>query len=129
MPVEVEVLAYATLLAVAQLLLFAIPANLQLGSGYLAGPRDERRELAGLTARLQRAFLNHIENLVLFTAAVVVVVLGEASSETTETAAWVYLAARIVYPAVYATGVPYVRSAVWAIGFAATLTMLFEALR
>ncbi|MBX2856020.1 MAG: MAPEG family protein [Rhodobacteraceae bacterium] len=128
MPVEVEVLAYAVLLAVAQLFLFAIPANLTIGSRYLAGPRDGGVKLEGVPARLQRAFLNHIEGLVLFMAAVVVVTLGDASSNRTETAAWVYLTARIVYVPLYAAGTPYVRSLVWATGFIATLSMVVVAL-
>lgn len=128
MPVEVQVLAYAVLLAAVQLFLFAAPANRQLGSRYLAGPRDERRELEGVTARLQRAFQNHIENLVIFIAAVVVVVAGAASSSTTEAAAWTYLIARVLYVPAYATGAPYIRSLLWAIGFAATITMIVVAL-
>ena len=128
MPVEVQVLAYAVLLAVAQLFLFAIPANLTIGSRYLAGPRDQGVKLDGVPARLQRAFLNHIEGLVLFTAAVVVVTLGQASNNATETAAWAYLAARVVYVPLYATGTRYVRSAVWAIGFFATVSMIVTAL-
>ena len=127
MPVEVQVLAYAALLAVAQLLLFAIPANIELGLGYTAGPRDEPREPSQITGRLQRAFLNHVEWLVLFTIAVVVVTLGEASSQTTETAAWVYLAARVLYVPAYVSGVPFIRSAIWAVGFFATVAMLIIA--
>lgn len=128
MPVEVEVLAYSALLAVAQLFLFAIPANLALGVDYTAGPRDNRKELTGVPARLQRAFINHIEWLVLFTIAVVVVTLGNASTPFTETAAWVYLGARVVYVPAYVSGIPFVRSAVWAVGFAATLAMILAAI-
>lgn len=128
MAVELQVLGWATLLAVVQLFLYAVPANLTLGSGYLAGPRDERRELTGRAARLQRAFLNHVEGLALFTPAVAVVVLGGQSGGFTEGCALVYLAARVAYVPLYALGVAPWRSAVWGVGFFATVAMLIAAL-
>lgn len=121
---ELKVLGLAALLAVAQLLLYAVPANLQLSSRYLAGPRDEKRELKGIPARLQRAFLNHIEGLGLFTIAVVVVALRGASSPVTEGAAVIYLAARVAYIPAYGFGIRYVRSAIWGVGMVATVVML-----
>ena len=128
MAVELQVLGWAVLLAAVQLVLYAVPANLQLGPDYTAGPRDERRELTGVAGRLHRAFLNHVEGLVLFTGAVVVVVVGHASTPATEAGAATYLAARVLYVPAYAGGIPYLRSAIWAVGFGATLSMLVAAL-
>ncbi|MEM1345443.1 MAG: MAPEG family protein [Pseudomonadota bacterium] len=128
MVVELQVLGWAVLLAAAQLVSFAIPANLQLGADYTAGPRDEKRELSGIAARLQRAYLNHIEGLVLFGAAAVVVSYGYASTPQTEAAALTYLAARVAYVPAYVSGIPYLRSAIWAVGFGATLSMVVAAL-
>jgi len=126
--VELQVLGWAVLLAALQLVLYAVPANLQLGPDYTAGPRDAPRELTGLGGRLKRAFDNHIEGLVMFTGAVVVVVYGYASSPQTEAAAVTYLAARVVYVPAYVSGIPYLRSAIWAVGFGATLSMVATAL-
>lgn len=123
-PLEITVLALAGLLACAQLVLMAVPANLQLGSGYLAGPRDEPRTLQGVPARLQRAFHNMVEGLVLFAVAATAVTLSGASSGLTEGCAVAYLAARLAYVPLYAFGVPLWRSAVWAVGFFATVIML-----
>jgi uncharacterized MAPEG superfamily protein len=125
---ELTVLVLAALLAVVQLFLFAVPANLELGSTYLAGPRDEKRELGGRTARLQRAFNNHVEGLVLFTAAVVAVVLADKSFWLTQGAAAVYLAARIAYVPAYALGWNPGRSVIWGVGFFATLVLLIASL-
>jgi uncharacterized MAPEG superfamily protein len=122
--VEGWVLAWAGLLAAAQLVLMAVPANLQVGTRYLVSPRDEPRALSGVTARLERAFKNHVEGLVLFTVAVVVVTLAEASSPLTEGCAMAYLAARVVYVPLYAFGIPWLRSLAWAVGFLATVTLL-----
>jgi uncharacterized MAPEG superfamily protein len=125
---ELTVLALAALLAVVQLFLFAVPANLTIGSTYLAGPRDERRELKGRPARLQRAFNNHIEGLALFTAAAVVVSAGGQSTGFTAGCAWAYLGARVLYVPAYAFGWAPWRSAIWGVGFVATVLMLLAAL-
>ncbi|MEM6709684.1 MAG: MAPEG family protein [Pseudomonadota bacterium] len=121
-------LAYAGLLQVLQFFLMAVPVNVQLGPTYTAGPRDEARVPSGLPGRLMRAMDNHFEALIWFTLAVVVVTLGERSSPLTIGCAWTYLGARILYVPAYASGVPVLRSLIWAVGFGATVTMLVAAL-
>lgn len=121
------ILALAGLLAIVQLVHAAVLANLQIGTDYLAGPRDEKRELEGRPARWKRAFENHVEGLVIFAVAVLAVALTDSSSGLTRGAAVVYLLARIVYPPLYGYGVTPWRSAVWAVGFFATLVLLLAA--
>lgn len=127
---ELTVLALAGLLQPVQFVLFATPANIELTPAYTTSPRDTPppRPLSRLTGRMQRALNNHFEGLILFTVAVVVVVLGQQSSPITTTAAWTYLAARIVYIPAYAFGWTPWRSAIWAVGYFATITMLIAAL-
>ncbi len=128
MPVELKVLGYAALLQFVQFVLMAVPVNVQLGTDYTGGNRDEQKLPWGVAGRLKRALDNHFEGLILFTIAVIVVVLGDASSSVTETAAWVYLVARILYVPAYASGVFLIRSLIWTFGFVATLVMLVAAL-
>jgi len=127
---ELTALALAGLLQAVQFALFAVPANVELGTGYTSGPRDTPppRPLSPLTGRMQRALNNHFEGLILFTLAVVVVTLGNQSTEVTRYAAWTYLGARILYIPAYALGWRPWRSAIWAVGFFATLIMLIAAL-
>ena len=127
---ELTALTLAVLLQMLQFILFAVPANIELGLGYTSSPRDRppSRQMSTLTGRLQRAMDNHFEALILFTAAVLVVTLGNQSTPTTQYAAWTYLGARILYIPAYAMGLRPWRSAIWGIGFAATLTMLVAAL-
>ena len=127
---ELTALTLAALLQAVQFTLFAIPANLELTAKYTSSPRDlpPSRPLTKTTARLQRALNNHFESLILFTIAVLVVSLSNQSTATTQTAAYSYLAARVRYvPAYYFGWAPW-RSAIWAVGFFATLTMLVAAL-
>ena len=127
---ELTALALAGLVQAVQFALFAVPANVELGTGYTSGPRDTPppRPLSLLTGRMQRALNNHFEGLILFTLAVVVVTLGNQSTEVTRYAAWTYLGARILYIPAYALGWRPWRSAIWAVGFFATLIMLIAAL-
>jgi uncharacterized MAPEG superfamily protein len=127
---ELTALALAGLLQAVQFALFAIPANMQLGTGYTSSPRDRppSRQLSVVAGRLQRAMNNHFEGLILFTLAVVVVTLGNQSSTVTQYAAYIYLAARVLYVPAYAFGLRPWRSAIWAAGFFATITMIVAAL-
>jgi uncharacterized MAPEG superfamily protein len=126
---ELTALALAGLLQMLQFALFAVPANMELGVGYTSSPRDRppSRQLSTVTARLQRAMNNHFEGLILFTLAVVVVTLGNQSSPVTQYAAWTYLGARVLYIPAYALGWRPWRSAIWSVGFFATLTMIVAA--
>jgi uncharacterized MAPEG superfamily protein len=132
---ELTALTLAGLLQVVQYALMAVPANLELGPGKTLGPRDRARlgkpleeQVSVGTARLYRALDNHFEGLILFTLAVVVVILGEAQSALTAACGWVYLGARVAYvPAYYFGLVPW-RSLIWLVGFAATVVMLLAAL-
>ena len=127
---ELTALALAGLLQFVQYALFAIPANAELGTGYTSSPRDRppSRQMSVVTGRMQRAMNNHFEGLILFTLAVVVVTLGDQSTNVTQTAAWTYLAARVLYIPAYALGWRPWRSAIWGVGFFATLTMIIAAL-
>ncbi|MGB3279810.1 MAG: MAPEG family protein [Pseudorhodobacter sp.] len=127
---ELTALALAALLQATQFALFAIPANMELGTGYTSSARDRppSHDLSLRTGRLQRAMNNHFEGLILFTIAVVVVTLGNQSTGFTAACAWVYLTARILYVPAYAFGWHPWRSAIWALGFFATLAMIIAAL-
>ena len=127
---ELTALALAALLQAIQFALFAIPANMELGTGYTSSARDRApsRPISERTGRLQRALNNHFEGLILFTIAVVVVTLGQQSTGVTATCAWVYLAARVLYIPAYAYGWRPWRSAIWGVGFLATLAMIVAAL-
>ncbi|MCM2563455.1 MAPEG family protein [Lutimaribacter sp. EGI FJ00015] len=128
MTAELTALALAALLQAVQFILYSITAQRQVGSKYAASPRDEPRQLTGTAGRLQRALDNHFEGLILFTVAVVVVTLSDGSTAVTQMAAWVYLAARILYVPAYAFGWTPGRSLIWIVGFLATLVMLVVAL-
>ena len=126
MTAELTALTLCGLLQMVQFILFAVPANRDLGMGYTSSARDRppSRQMSVLTARLQRAMNNHFEGLILFTLAVVVVTLSGQSSAVTQTAAWLFLAARLLYVPAYAFGWQPWRSLIWMVGAVATLLLL-----
>lgn len=125
---ELIALTLAALLQGAQFVLYSLLAQKQVGSGYATSPRDTPRQLTGHAGRAQRALTNHFEGLVLFTIAVLVVTVGQQSTTVTQTAAWCYLGARVLYVPAYLYGLAPGRSVIWFAGFAATMTMLVAAL-
>ena len=127
---ELTALTLAALLQVVQYVLYAVPANLELGPGYTMSARDREpsKQMSDRTARLGRAMDNHFEGLILFTIACVVITLAGNSSWFTTACAFTYLGARILYIPAYALGLRPWRSYIWALGFLATLLMLLAAL-
>lgn len=132
---ELTILIYAALLQCIQFALMAVPANMELGTGKTASPRDLDRlgkpmiELLSVkTARLARAMSNHFEALILFGIAITVVSLSDQTNAITTACAWTYLGARILYiPAYYFGWTPW-RSIIWFVGFLSTLVILITAL-
>ncbi|WP_424933175.1 MAPEG family protein [Amaricoccus macauensis] len=127
---ELLVLGLAALLQAVQFAIYAVRANLELGTDKTLGPRDEdiSQGLSTRTARLKRAADNHLEALPLFTIAVVLVSFTEVGNGFTALCAWSYLVARILYVPAYALGLSPWRSVIWAVGFLATMLMILMAL-
>lgn len=121
---EIIVLGWSVVLLLVQIALQAATAA-DLGPQYLFSPRDEGRQTASLVSRrLKRALDNLLESYPAFIAlALALAVTGKAGG-IGATGAWLYLAARVVYVALYAMGVPVVRTFVWAASIVGLVLML-----
>ena len=130
MTAELTALALAGLLHVAQFAAASYMANVDLGPRYTTGPRDAppKRALRVATARMLRAYDNHVQMLGLFAAGVLVVSLGQQTSPVTAAAAWTYLAARALYIPAYAFGWQPWRSYIWLVALAACTALFLAAL-
>jgi uncharacterized MAPEG superfamily protein len=125
---ELTALTLAALLQCAQLALYSVVGNAQVGTKAAMSSRDRKIELTGTAGRVQRAMNNHFEGLILFGIACTVVTLSGQSTGFTATCAFAYLVARILYiPAYYFGWAPW-RSLIWFVGFAATTLILLAAL-
>ncbi len=127
---ELTVLTLATLWQMVVFVLYAVPANRDLGPDYTMSARDREpsRVMSRRTARLGRAYDNHVEWLLLFAIAVGVIQFSGQNTHITAVCAWVYLASRVAYVPAYALGCRPWRSVIWVAGFVATAVMLLAAL-
>ena len=125
---ELSLLALYGLLVALTVLLQTTGAMGQLGMGYLMSARDENRQAAGMTARLERALNNSVIAMTLFAPAILILAARDAFSDTTLMAAQLFLLARVIYLPAYALGIMGLRTLVWLVGFAATAILYFQAL-
>ncbi len=126
MSIETHMLAWAILLGIAQLLLAAAFVTAQRGLKWNAGARDAPLPPpAGVAGRLDRALRNFLETFPFFAAAVLAVgAMGKGSAHTA-LAAQLYFWARLAYVPLYAAGVPYLRSLVWAVSLWSILQLVW----
>jgi uncharacterized MAPEG superfamily protein len=109
---ELAVINWALILVAA-----LVKAQAWKPSGMLAalGNRDKADDCSDFPARTDRAARNMLENMVLFTALVLVASAGGVSSPDVELGARIFFWARIVYIPIYMVGIPVARTGVWAI--------------
>lgn len=123
-------LALVGLMHIAQFVVASYMANVDLGPGYTTSPRDRApsREMRLTTARMLRAYDNHVQMFPFFAAALLALHVTGQTSGVTLAAAWVYLAARLVYIPAYALGWKPWRSYVWIVAMASVATLFLAAL-
>ncbi len=114
MTLELWVLAFSVVLGIVQIIAASHAASLQRGYRWTASSRDEETPpLRGVAGRLDRALRNFLETFPLFAAVVLVAHVSDTHNALTEWGALLYFGARLVYVALYAAGVPLMRSLVW----------------
>jgi uncharacterized MAPEG superfamily protein len=125
LPTEIVMLGVSVVLLLVQLFLQSIPATLEFGGEYRAGPRDETRMLRGVFAgRADRAFRNLMETFPVFVALALALVVTGRNGGLGATAAEVWVVARILYVPLYLVQIPFARSLVWFVSIFALVAML-----
>jgi len=125
MTIELKMLGWSIVLGLAYVLIAATLATYQRGLKWNAGNRDgDVKPLTGAAARADRASRNFLETFVFFAVAVLAVELAHRNSDQTALVVQIYFWARVAYWPVYAVGIPYLRTAVWAVGFLGLLQVL-----
>ncbi len=110
---DLKYLLFSVVLTFVQMLIAAAAANHVVGLTTLAGNRDRLPEYTGFAGRAKRAHLNMLENMVLFTALVLIAAVAGKANATTAMGAMLFFWARLVYAVVYLIGVPWLRTLVW----------------
>ncbi len=125
---DLKYLLFAVILTFVQMLIAAMGANQQVGLPALAGNREGLPELTGWAGRAKRAHLNMIENMVLFTALVLIAQVAGKANAMTAMGAAIFFWARLVYAGIYLAGISWVRTVAWfisVIGMAIIARQLF----
>ena len=115
MTADLWALAAAMLLTVVQLTLSSVLTLGQLGGDWVLGPRDEPREVTGLSGRFVRAHRNLLEIFPQFLAALFLVHAAHAAGSLSAIGAWVFVIGRVLYVPAYAFAPPGVRPVCWMI--------------
>jgi uncharacterized MAPEG superfamily protein len=125
LPTEIVMLGVGVVLLLLQLFLQSIPATIEMGGDYKAGPRDEPRVLRGVFAgRADRAFRNLLETFPAFAALALALVVTGRTGGLGALGAEVWVAMRIVFVPLYFVQIPYLRSLVWFVSIFALVAML-----
>ena len=104
--------------------------SLQRGYRWTASARDEQvPALTGMAGRLERALTNYLESFPLFAALVLVAHAAGVHSSLTIWGSFLFLGARVLYLALYALGIPLVRSLVWNVAAIGMLLFVIELVR
>jgi uncharacterized MAPEG superfamily protein len=123
---ELMWLLWAVALALVQTLVAVTGAFLQVGLPPLVGNRENFPALAGWAGRADRAYRNMLQNLVLFTALVLVAVVAGKTNSTTLLGAQLFFWARLAYAFVYLAGIPWLRTAVWGVSIAGLVVIFCQ---
>lgn len=118
MTTELKMLGCSILLGLAYIIVASVLSSHQRGLQWNAGNRDgDAKPLSPIAARAARANANFLETFGFFAAAVLAVVVSNHNTPRTTLGAELYFWARLAYLPVYVIGIPYLRTAIWAIAF------------
>lgn len=126
MPVELQLLVWAAILALIQMLVAVAGAQSQVSLPVLAGNRDTMPPLTGWALRATRAHVNMLESLVVFAIFVLVADATNNLNSTTALGANLFFWGRVAYAIVYLLGVPWLRTLVWGVSTAGLLVILSQ---
>jgi uncharacterized MAPEG superfamily protein len=128
MTTEFKILLWSLALTFVQMLVATTGTALQRGFAAALGNREGLRELTGWPGRARRAHLNMIENMVLFVPLLVIADIAGRDDAMTELGALMFFWARLAYAILYVAGVPYLRTAAWAVSAVGMLLIFRELL-
>jgi uncharacterized MAPEG superfamily protein len=114
------------LLATVQLTVASVVTLRQLGGAWVAGPRDQPREVTGTSGRLVRAHRNLLEILPQFLAALFLVHAAQAAGWLSVVGAWQFAIARLAYVPAYAFAPPGVRPVCWSVAWLGMLMIVAD---
>ena len=115
MTAELTYLVWSVALTLLQVVIAVGGATLQVGLPRLAGNREGMPEMNGWAGRAARAHRNMLESLVLFASLVLVAHAAGIHNAMTLLGAQLFFWGRVAHAIIYIAGVPWLRTAAWAV--------------
>jgi len=123
---ELTLLVWSSVLAFVLMLVAVAGAQLQVGLPMLMGNREDMPPIVGWAGRARRAQLNMLEYLVLFAILVLAAQISGKTNAMTLLGCQIFFWARLVHAIVYIAGVPWLRTAVWAVSVIGLILILLQ---
>lgn len=129
MSVEIQMLIFAALLGLGQLLVWDVFATAQRGLKWNMSSREAVvPPLTGIAGRTERAFKNFMETFPIFAVAAIAVVLMQKESSLSYWGTQLYFYSRVLYFLVYAAGIVGLRSFIWALSLLGIISVFVSLL-
>ncbi|MBI1261012.1 MAG: MAPEG family protein [Rhizobiales bacterium] len=124
---ELAILAWSTLLLLVLIFMSAAGNTQTMGLGWGISNRDEASTATGWVPRTRRAYMNLLENLVIFGFFIIIGHLANVHTEMSLLGAEIFLYARLVHAITYVLGITVVgiRTVAYAIGVAGTIMVIW----
>ena len=126
MSIELKMLLFTVGLFFVQLIVQVVAEVIQHGLGYAISARDDWKNPTGVTGRIERSYFNLLETMPAFAALVLIVLYTGNANEMTALGAQIYFWGRVVYFPAYISGIPLVRTLVWAVSLVGLLMIFWE---
>ncbi len=126
MTFELQMLVWSAALALVQVVVAIIGAQGQVSLPILAGNREDLPPITGWAGRARRAHFNMLESLAIFAIVVLVAHIAGRNDAMTALGAALFFWARLAYAVIYVAGVPWLRTAAWAVSFAGIVLILSQ---
>ncbi|HXZ54302.1 MAG TPA: MAPEG family protein [Burkholderiales bacterium] len=123
---ELNLLVWATALAIVQVLIAVGGAFMQVGLMKLVGNREDMPKLVGWAGRAERAHLNILQSLVLFAVLVVVAVLTNRTNDMTLLGAQLFFWGRVAYALIYLAGIQWLRTLSWLVSIVGLVLIFLQ---
>jgi uncharacterized MAPEG superfamily protein len=130
MTVELSAIAYSGILLLVLILISAASNVSAMGQAWGVGNREEQPSGDGFKGRAKRAYMNLLEQLVVFAAIAIPAHLAGVHSSLTVLAAQLFLAGRVAHAIVYLAGWTFIsiRTIVWVVALVGTFIMAYAVL-
>jgi len=126
MSIDLKLLIWSVALALVQMVVAVIGAQMQVGLPPLVGNRENLPAMSGWAGRAQRAHRNMLESIVMFAILVLVANVTGKANAMTALGSELFFWSRLAYTAIYLAGIPWIRTAAWGVSLVGLLLIFAQ---